>query len=76
MATDRVRAGFFHTWTRLAGLSQKPESGPFIKRIFFLTPNPARRVPAEPVAMPRFGPKPWPNPKKKFCLKPIPWPKN
>ena len=41
MATGRVQAGFFYTRTRLAGLSQKPRPGPFIKRIFFLNPKPA-----------------------------------
>ena len=70
MATGRVRVGFFHIRTRPAGLSQKPGPGPFIKRVFFLTPNPARRVPAGPIAMPRFGPKPWPNPKKKKKILP------
>ena len=36
MATGRVQVGFFHIWTRLAGLSQKSEPGPFIKRVFSL----------------------------------------
>ena len=51
----------FHTRTRPMGLPRKPGPNPFIKQIFFLTLNSARWVPA----MPQFGPKPWPNPKKK-----------
>ena len=39
MATGRIRARFFHTQTRPAGLSYKPGPGPFIKQI--LNPKPA-----------------------------------
>lgn len=41
MAMGRVRAEFFYTRTRPAGLSQKPKPSPFIKRVFFLNPKPA-----------------------------------
>ena len=41
MAAGRIRAGFFHTRTRLASLPWKPRPSPFIKRIFFSTPNPS-----------------------------------
>ena len=49
MAIGRVRAGFFHTQTRPVGLPWKPGPGPFIKQIFFSTPNPPRRAPTGPV---------------------------
>ena len=49
MAMGQVQAGFFHTRTRPMGLPWKPELGPFIKRIFFSTPNLPRRAPAGPV---------------------------
>ena len=49
MAIGQVRAGFFHTRTRPVGLPWKPGPGPFIKQIFFSTPNPPRRAPTGPV---------------------------
>ena len=51
MATGRVQARFFHIRTRPAGLSQKSEPGPFIKRVFFLTPNPPRRASTGPAGL-------------------------
>ena len=48
MATGRVRAGFFHTRTRPAGLSPKLEPGPFINRVFSLEPGPASAGPRGP----------------------------
>ena len=57
MATGRVRAGFFHIRTRPAGLSQKSEPGPFIKRVFFFTPNPPRRASTGPVPHAQPSPK-------------------
>ena len=50
MTAGRVRAGFFHTPTQTAGLPQKPRLDPFIKQIFFLTPNLARRAPTGPAS--------------------------
>ena len=41
MATDRVRAGYFHIKTQPAGQDPRPEPGPFTKRIFFPRPDPA-----------------------------------
>ena len=68
MATGRVRAGFFHTRTRPAGLSPKPEPGPFINRIFFPGARTrlrrAPRAPWAPLSPVRFGPNPQPNQKK------------
>ena len=64
MATGRVRAGFFETRTRPAGLLLLPGPDPFNKRVFFLAPYPARRVsvgPAGPVQPATSGPNPWPN---------------
>ena len=55
MATGRVRVRFFHTRTRSAGQDTRPGPSPFTKRIFF-------RGPLSPA---RFGPKSWPNQKKK-----------
>ena len=49
MATCRVWVGFFHTRTLPVGLPWKPGPDPFIKRIFFSTPNPPRWAPAGPV---------------------------
>ena len=46
MATGRVRAGFFHTRARPAGLDLRPEPGPISKRIFFAGPRPAPPGPA------------------------------
>ena len=60
MATGRVRVGFFHIRTRPAGLFQKSEPDPFIKRVFFFTPNPPRRAsmgPAGPVPHTQPSPK-------------------
>ena len=48
MATSWVRAGFFHTHTRPMGLPRKPGLGPFIKQVFFLTPNPPSRAQRAP----------------------------
>ena len=46
MTTGYVQAGFFHIRTRPAGLPRKLGPNPFIKQIFFLTPNQARWAPA------------------------------
>ena len=59
MATGWVRAGFFHTRTRPASLPLKPGPSLFIKWIFFLTPNTARRATAGPANHAT------PNPQKK-----------
>ena len=45
MATGRVWVGFLCIRTRPAGLTLKPEPAPFIKRVFFLNPDPPRRAP-------------------------------
>ena len=39
MATGRVRAGFFHTRTQLAGQDPWPGPGLFTKQVFFRGPN-------------------------------------
>ena len=49
MATGWVRARFFHTRTQPTGLPRKPGPNPFIKQIFFLTPNLPRRALVDPV---------------------------
>ena len=48
MATGRVRAGFFHTRARPAGLDPRPEPGPISNRIFFPEPRPAPPGPVGP----------------------------
>ena len=45
MATGRVWVGFLCIRTRPVGLTLKPEPAPFIKRVFFLNPDPPRRAP-------------------------------
>ena len=47
MATGRIWVRIFNTYTQLEGLPQKPEPRLFIKRVFFLTPNPPRRASAD-----------------------------
>ena len=44
MATGRVRAGFFDIRTRPVGPPLLPGPDLFNKQVFFLAPNPARRV--------------------------------
>ena len=39
MATNRVRAGYFHIKTQPAGQDPRPEPGPFTKRIFIFEPR-------------------------------------
>ena len=69
MAMGRVRAGFFHTRTRPAGLSPKPEPSPFINRVFFLEPGPASAGPRGPrQALLDLGPIRSPTKKKKKNL--------
>ena len=59
MATGRIRARFSHIRTWPAGLSQKSELGPFIKRVFFFTPNPPRRASTGPTGpVPHAQPSP------------------
>ena len=69
MATGRVRAGFFHTRARPAGLDPRPEPGPISKRIFFLrgpdSPHRAPRAPRAPLGHGTSGPILWPK-KKNF----------
>ena len=65
MATGRVRAGFFHTRARPAGLDPRPEPGPISKRIFFLwgpdPPHRAPRAPRAPLGHGTSGPILWPK---------------
>ena len=60
MATGQVRAGFFHTRTRLAG--QDPWPGPTLFRVPDFSPGlgPALIGPRSEI-----GPNSWPNQKKK-----------
>ena len=44
MAMGKVQVGFLYILVRPASLSQKPEPGPFIKQVFFSTPNPPCRA--------------------------------
>ena len=69
MVTDWVRAGFFYTWTCLAGLDPWSEPSPFNKRVFYAGPRPPRWAPWARFSPTKFGPnlwpKSWPNQKKK-----------
>ena len=49
MAMGWVQTGFFDTRTRPAGPPLLLGPSPFNKRVFFLAPNPTRRVFASPV---------------------------
>ena len=49
MATGRVRAGFFDIRTRPVGPPLLPGPNLFNKQVFFLAPNPARRVFVQPL---------------------------
>ena len=63
MATGRVRAGFFHTWTQPVGQDPWPGPAPFMVPGFFPRPGPA---PAGPHGPPlEIGPNSWPNRGKK-----------
>ena len=46
MATGRVRAGFFHTRARPAGLDPRPKPGPIVNGFFFAGPRPTPPGPA------------------------------
>ena len=54
MATGRVRAGFFHTWTRPAGQDLRLGPSSFTNRVFFQGLEP---TPVEPhLVIPFQGP--------------------
>ena len=63
MTTGRVRARFFHTWTRPAGQDPWPRPVPFRVLGFFLGPGPTPARPRGPRL--EIGPNSWPNKKKK-----------
>ena len=65
MAAGRVRAGFFHTWTRLARQDLWP--GPNLFRVLGFFPG---LGPAPAELHLGIGPNSWPNQKKKKNLSP------
>ena len=59
MVKGRVRAGFFHTWTRPVGQDPRPGPGPFRVPGYFPGPGLAPTKPRLEI-----GPNSWPNQKK------------